>query len=380
MFRLLGLISVAVLYLALFGELCVKYPSNHGGGVCPYGWCLLFVGVLNSIDMIMNRKISWLRVGLVLGFGLVLIACDSFNVLVGYETWIERDMPAWGSRCAKSELCPSNIEELVSLSADELERVDLGRMNLICAEAASDSGDSELPRLLRKLDEWAETAKRAEEKYWRTFERNPERYDNSYAKFRAVNLILTVKEDFKCRYQMSLVESGELHNVNSPAFFKNPDDVFISGLLKNRRGTCSSYAPLIVALGRRLGYPLYLKATNGHLFCFWDDGKESFNIDTNGNGVDTPTDDHYFSDGNHRLSGLSKANLERERLMCPLKAVDCLSFFLETVGYCHEANGRLPEAQRFYNLSLQYRPGAVNLTRLASRRVITKSAANGRAR
>ena len=43
----------------------------------------------------------------------------------------------------------------MSLSADELERVDLGRMNLICAEAAAGSGDSELPRLLRKLDERA---------------------------------------------------------------------------------------------------------------------------------------------------------------------------------------------------------------------------------
>ena len=70
------------------------------------------------------------------------------------------------------------------------------------------------------------------------------------------------------------------------------------------------------------------------------------------------------------LSGLLKTELDRERLMCPLKAVDCLSFFLETVGYCHEANGRLPEAKRFYNLALKYRPGAVNLTRLASSRVI----------
>lgn len=96
-FRSLGLISVAVLYLALLGELGVKYPSNHGGGVGQYGWCLLFVGVLNSIEMIRNRKISWLRVGLIFGFGLVLIACDSFNVLIGYETWIERGMPAWGS-------------------------------------------------------------------------------------------------------------------------------------------------------------------------------------------------------------------------------------------------------------------------------------------
>ena len=270
----------------------------------------------------------------------------------------------------KGELCPTNIDDLVSLSAEELECVDFGRMNLICADAAFGAGQSDMPRLLRKLGEWAEVAKIAEQRYRPSFDRNPARYDNSYAKFRAVNLVLTIKEDFKCRYQMSLVESGELYKVNSPAFFKNPDDAFISGLLKSRRGTCSSYAPLIVALGRRLGYPLYLKATNGHLLCYWDDGKESFNVDTNGNGVDTPADEHYFKDRNHRLSGLSKTELERERLMCPLKAVDCLSFFLETVGYCHEADGRLPDAQCFYNLALKYRPGAVNLTRLASRRVI----------
>ena len=60
------------------------------------------------------------------------------------------------------ELCPSNLEELVALSAAELERVDVGRMNLICADAVADFGESELPRLLRRLDEWAEDARRAE--------------------------------------------------------------------------------------------------------------------------------------------------------------------------------------------------------------------------
>lgn len=269
----------------------------------------------------------------------------------------------------KRELCPTNIDELVSLSAEELERVDFGRMNLICADAAFGARRSDMPRLLRKLDDWVEVARIAEQRYKPSFDKNPARYDNSYAKFRAVNLILTIKEDLKCRYQMSLVESGELYRVHSPAFFKNPDDAFISGLLKSQRGTCSSYAPLIVALGRRLGYPLYLKATNGHLLCYWDDGKESFNVDTNGQGVDTPADEYYFKDRNHRLLGLSKAELERERLMCPLKAVDCLSFFVETVGYCHEANGRLPEAQYYYNLALNFRPGAVNLAKLASRKV-----------
>lgn len=342
-----------------------------------YGWCLLLSGVFNFVVIIWEKRISWLRLGLIFGFGLVLIACNLFNMLIGYETWIARGMPTWGTRFAKDKLYPSNIGELVSLSVDELERVDVGRMNLICSEAALNSRNSELQQLLNKLDEWAEAARMAEEKYRRTFTRNPGRFDNSYAKFKAINLVLTVKEEFKCRYQMSLVDSGELYRINSPAFFQNPDDVFISGLLKTRRGTCTSYAPLIVSLGRRLGYPLFLKATNGHLFCFWDDGNESFNVDTNGNGVDTPADDYYFKDVNHRLSGLSQVDLERERLMCPLKAVDCLSFFLETVGYCHEANGRLSDAQRFYNLSLRYRPGAVNLTRLASRRVIIRSTSNG---
>lgn len=68
--------------------------------------------------------------------------------------------PREGSR--GDELCPSNLEELVALSATELERVDVGRMNLVCADAVSGLGESELSRLLRRLDEWAEDARRAE--------------------------------------------------------------------------------------------------------------------------------------------------------------------------------------------------------------------------
>ena len=89
--------------------------------------------------------------------------------------------PREGSR--GDELCPSNLEELVALSAAELERVDVGRMNLVCADAVSGLGESELPRLLRRLDEWAEDARRAEMRYRQTYEREPMRYDNSYAKY-----------------------------------------------------------------------------------------------------------------------------------------------------------------------------------------------------
>ena len=265
------------------------------------------------------------------------------------------------------ELCPSNMEELVALSAAELERVDVGRMNLICADAVADFGESELPRLLRRLDEWAEGARRAEMRYRKTYEREPMRYDNSYAKYRAVNLALTIKEDFRCRYQKEHIRSGAMTDFSSPRFFRNPDDVFVSGLLKRRLGTCSSFPVLLVALGRRLGYPLYLKLPGGHMFCCWDDGKERFNLETNGDAVDTPPDEHYLKEPCYGMAARSAQERTEERLMVKLTNAEALSVFLETAGYCAEANGNLPRALFFYRAALKYRSESAILHRLAGR-------------
>lgn len=273
--------------------------------------------------------------------------------------------PREGSR--GDELCPSNLEELVALSATELERVDVGRMNLVCADAVSGLGESELSRLLRRLDEWAEDARRAEVRYRKTYEREPMRYDNSYAKYRAVNLALTIKEDFRCRYQKEHIRSGAMTDFSSPRFFRNADDVFVSGLLKRRLGTCSSFPVLLVALGRRLGYPLYLKLTGGHMFCCWDDGKERFNLETNGDAVDTPHDEHYLKEPCYGMAARSQRELAGERLMVNLTNAEALSVFLETAGYCAEANCKLLQALFFYRTALKYRPKSAILNRLAGR-------------
>ena len=268
-----------------------------------------------------------------------------------------------------NELKPVTERDLIEMPEDELERVDIARMNIICARAAFQGNGPGIDECLRQIDAWAERAKAAEEKYRRCFERDPSRYDNSYAKFRAVNLVLTIKEDFKCRYQMALVSSGAMADIHSPRFFRNPDDVFITGLLCHRRGTCSSYPVLIAALGRRLGYPIYLKMSHGHLFCCWDDGVERFNLDTNGEGVDKPTDEFYFSDPIHGLKGRSAVELANERIMVKLDNKDALGVFLETAGYSLEAQGALPGAQGHYLAALKYRPNCANLQRLAARRV-----------
>lgn len=295
-------------------------------------------------------------------------------VMLGLHVFLFLLLSSLASGCRKAmefqlvdELKPVTERDLIEMPEGDLERVDIARMNIICARAAFQGNGPDIDDCLRQVDAWAERVRKAEATYRKTYERNPARYDNSYAKFRAVNLVLTIKEDFKCRYQRALIDSGAMEDVHSPRFFRNPDDVFITGLLRSRRGTCASYPVLIAALGRRVGYPLYLKMSYGHLFCFWDDGVERFNLDTNGEGVDTPSDEYYFSDSIHGLKGRSKDEMTNDRVMVRLDNRDVLGVFLETAGYSLEAQGALPGAQGHYLAALKYRPNCLNLGRLAAR-------------
>lgn len=263
----------------------------------------------------------------------------------------------------RDELKPRTFEQLLALAPSELDRVDIGRMNLVCAQEAR-GGHWDVDELCSRIDLWSRRIEQEEMRYRPSFERTPGRYDGSFAKFRAVNLALSLKEVFRCRYQFELVESGAMSDIHSPAFFRNPDPVFVSGLLSKRRGTCSSYPVLITAIGRRLGYPISLKATWGHLFCAWDDGVETFNLDTNGTAVDTPSDEYYRR---QPIPPQVQGHALAERWMAPFTSADALGTFIETAGFCHEANGRMGDAMRCYRLALRYRPGSINLQRLASR-------------
>ena len=269
------------------------------------------------------------------------------------------------------ELKPRTMKELMEIPGGDWERVDIGRMNLICARDADGTDRIDVERLVKVLDKWAEIAKAAEERYRKSFEAHPERYDNSYAKYRAVNLALTVKEDLQCRYQKSLITSGAMDDIHSPRFFRNPDDVFISGLLLNRRGTCSSFPVLLVALGRRLGYPLYLKATLGHMFCCWDDGTERFNLDTNGDAVDTPPDEYYLTDSRFGLKGRSLDVLQRKRKMVNLTNQETLGIFIETAAYSIEARGDSARASMHYAIAMRFQHAPANLRFAARQREST---------
>lgn len=152
--------------------------------------------------------------------------------------------------------------------------------------------------------------------------------------------------------------------------FTNSKDLFIHGMIDDTNGgTCVSMPALYVAIGRRLGYPLKLVLTKGHIFVRWDDGKQRFNIETTSNGgADSYPDEHYKTwpmkwtpqevKGNRYLKSLSPS----QELAC----------FLASRGHCLLDNGRVREARDAYAAAHRVAPkdpAYPAWTRLAERRL-----------
>ncbi len=164
---------------------------------------------------------------------IIAIACA---VLVGTGCGKDERQAARQEFTLEDELKPLTPKELFEMPAENLDRVDIGRMNIICARNVTRTELVDTAKYVAKLDEWAVIAKRLEQKYLPAYEKNAARYDHSLAKFKAVTLALTIQQDLKCDYNMELIKSGAMNDMLSPRFFKNAEDVFITGLLKRGKG------------------------------------------------------------------------------------------------------------------------------------------------
>ncbi|MBC2594873.1 hypothetical protein H5P28_11445 [Ruficoccus amylovorans] len=244
---------------------------------------------------------------------------------------------------------PTSYEQLIALSDDDLAQVDVARMNLLCAEGLAGAEDLDVQAALWKLDRWARLAKASEEKYLPQFWANQARYDHSLAKFKAVNLALTIKEDLGCGYNLELVRSGVMSDVRSTRFFQNSKDLFLHGFLSEQQaGSCASLPVLMVALGRRLDYPVYLVACKGHLFCRWDDGKERFNIETAMQGVDSKPDSYYY----RWPHPTNEAEAQAEGYLTNLTPRQELAVFAQLRAACLQENRDYAGAADAYEIAL----------------------------
>ena len=222
------------------------------------------------------------------------------------------------------------------MSPDELAKVDLAVMNLLCAAGLPGAENLDIPAAQRKLDQWAAKLKPETERHlYRVKDpRYAEHYANSEARLRTEFIVQMLQEDCGVHYNLA--------RVNQPDF-GNSKDSFLHGMIdSDNGGTCASMPVMYAAVGRRLGYPIKLACAKEHMFCRWESPTERLNFDGSCNGgIDFPADD-YYRQWPFPISDEEVAAGQYLRSLTPQQE---LAAFLLNRGTCLQVHERWPEAR-----------------------------------
>lgn len=154
-------------------------------------------------------------------------------------------------------LAPQTLDELLRLPFEQRLQVDIGRRNLLCAKGLPHAEDLDVDEYVGRLDSWAARVGYRTEQHLAVFQRDPSQFDDSEPLWRMHALCHVLEDDFGIHYRPE--------RIGGDPDWTDSRDLFINGLLGElRTGTCPSLPVLIVAVGRRLGYPLKLVHSPGH--------------------------------------------------------------------------------------------------------------------
>ena len=250
----------------------------------------------------------------------------------------------------------SNLSGLLALPVTSLGLVDIAQMNLLCSQGLPGAEDLDVNGCLAVLDQMATRVRSETGRYHYRFERNPAEFENSEAFYKMVIMAVVLAEDFHVKYAPDKMVTVADARAND-GFFADAHDVFLHGLLGARRqGTCSSLPVLQVAVGRRLGYPLKLVTTKGHLFVRWENAGERFNVEAAGNGVNRFADDYY----RHWPMEVSETEVQAEGYLKSLTPAGELAVFMSIRGMCWQDSMRFAEAAESFQAAARLAPGCQN--------------------
>ncbi|NBC11701.1 MAG: hypothetical protein GVY24_08245 [Planctomycetes bacterium] len=248
---------------------------------------------------------------------------------------------------------PRTFSELIRLSPDDLEHVDIARMNLLCATGLPGAEDLDVEHALATLDEWAKTVAIETDRhlYRVTDPLYADHYRHSEAYFRAEFLLQVLQQDLGVRYDPRAIGNFS---------FADSRMAFIHGMIpaapgettaNTPGGTCASMPVLYVAVGRRLGYPLKLVTTDSHLFVRWDgkdhpnpDFRGRFNIEGAGEGFSSFEDDYYRS----WPVKVTEKQVQVNKYLVSLTPREELALFIAGRGHCAFDHGKYRHAARSY--------------------------------
>lgn len=250
-----------------------------------------------------------------------------------------------------AQAMPNNYYDLLAMSPDELAKVDIAVVNLLCAKGLPGAENMDIPAILKQLDEWAAKVKFETERHlYRVKDpRYAEHYANSEARLRAEFIVQCLQEDCGVRYNPDRIYDPD---------FRDSRDMFIHGMLPGANGgTCASMPVMYVAVGRRLGYPMKLVLAHSHIFCRWHDATDRFNIEGASNGNVNYDPDEYYKTWPKPLNDVDIASGVYLTSMTPTQE---LAVFLEIRGSCCNANRRLPDARAAFAEAHRLEPRSPN--------------------
>jgi hypothetical protein len=177
------------------------------------------------------------------------------------------------------------------------------------------------------------------------FHRSPAEFDGSLPKFRMLALVTVLQRDLGVRYDPACREG--LYCA------LDPRTLFLHGLLDGHGGTCATMPVLLIAIGRRLGYPLYLVHAAEHFFVRWEEaGDERFNIEATTLGF-TPRDDEHYR---HWPKPIPEEEVRRGLFLRNLIPQEESSAFLRLRGQCWLDHLRTAAALDAFSQALALRP------------------------
>ena len=276
---------------------------------------------------------------------ICLIACSRPDVALSSTTVNEQ---------------PATFAALLAARPDSLQGADVATINLLCAQDLPGTPEVKQKEFLKRLDAWAARVRAETERHRNRFNRNPAEFEHSDGFFKMLMMAVVLAEDCGVHYVPNR-QIDPASAADGDGFFANPSDVFLHGVLGSKRGgTCSSLPVLHVAIGRRLGYPLKLVTTKGHLFVRWEGQGERFNVEVSGQGLNR-FDDNYYRKWPFPVSDEEVA---AEGYLKSLTAPEELAVFLSIRGMCLREAGRRQEAADSFASAARFAPNCHSYKRM----------------
>jgi len=281
----------------------------------------------------------------------ITIIATALGLTAGALIWL---------RPAKSSATPPGIpgaeawtfKTLLALEPPQLEGLDIGLANLLCAQGLRGSEDLDIGKSLRRLDEMAARVRLETERHRYRFRSNPMDYQNSEPYFNLLMLVTVLQQDFGLIYNPDRVTPVGVFEPNQ-RFFANSRDVFIHGLLGGAKsGTCASLPALYTAVGRRLHYPLSLVSAKNHLFVRWEDASDRLNFEATSIGLNIYEDAHYQTWPYPMTAEQEKEN----KFLLSMSAAEECAVFMTIRGQCLMAHARTAEALQAHAQAMRLAP------------------------